>query len=138
LELNMISASLIVPLLLSTQIMASPERQQFSRCLRTFVDAKLEERLAVDAFDAALAGACGPQEAAYRAAYVAAATRMGDTRARADQDAVTEIRDLRGNFKEIFVDSQPQPQPQAQQAQAPAQTQPQAQPAVQAQPEPQQ
>ncbi|HEX8191346.1 MAG TPA: hypothetical protein VF552_00455 [Allosphingosinicella sp.] len=104
----MISASLIVPLLLSTQVMANTERQQFSRCLRTFVDSKIEDRTAQAAFETALAGACSQQEAAYRAAYIAAAIRAGDNRAAAERDAATEVEDLRTNFKEIFESAQSQ------------------------------
>lgn len=104
----MISASVIVSLLLSAQVMASSERQQFSRCLRAFVDSKLEERMSVPDFDAALPGACGPQESAYRAAYIAAATRAGDQRSVAERDAQTEVEDLRDNYKEIFANAQPE------------------------------
>jgi hypothetical protein len=104
--MNVISASLIVPLLLSTQVMASSERQQFSRCLRSFVDSKIEARTGAEAFETALAGACTQQEAAYRAAYVAAAVRAGDSRTVAERDAATEAEDLRTNFKEIFAGSQ--------------------------------
>jgi hypothetical protein len=101
----MFSASLIVPLLLSMQVMAAQPRQQFSTCLRHFMDSKLEERMAADAFDTAIAGACSEQETAYRTAYIAAATRAGDSRASAERDANLEIADLRTNYKEIFHDS---------------------------------
>jgi hypothetical protein len=110
----MISASLIVPLLLSTQVMAAPERQQFSRCLRTFLNTQLEERVAPEAFDRAIAGACSQQEASYRAAYIAAATRTGDTRSAAERDAGTEVEDLRTNYKEQFRDAQPEASPSGQ------------------------
>lgn len=98
----MISTSLIVSLLLSTQIMAGAERQRFSSCLRAFVDAKIEERMAADAFDAALASACGEQETAYRAAYIGAAVRAGDSRTAAERDATLEVGDLRENYKGLF------------------------------------
>lgn len=98
----MFSTSLIVSLLLSTQIMASAERQRFSTCLRSFVDAKVEERMAGDAFDTALTSACGEQETAYRAAYIAAAMRAGDSRTAAERDATLEVGDLRENYKGMF------------------------------------
>jgi hypothetical protein len=98
----MISATLIVPLLLSMQVMASAERQQFSRCLRSFVDSKIDDGMEAAAFDTALAGACRDQETAYRTAYVAAATRAGDSRTVAERDANVEVEDLRTNFKELF------------------------------------
>jgi hypothetical protein len=109
LEFNMISASLIVPLLLSSQMIAGTERQQYSRCLRTFLTTQLEERVAPAAFDTAIAGACAQQEAAYRAAFIAAATRAGDRRPVAERDVETEVEDLRANFKEQFRDAQPEP-----------------------------
>jgi hypothetical protein len=102
----MFSASLIVPLLLSMQMMAGPERQQFSHCLRAFVDSKLEERMSVSDFNTAITSACAEQETRYRAAYLAAATRAGDSRTRAGQDADVEVQDLRDNFKAQFQDAQ--------------------------------
>jgi hypothetical protein len=108
LEFIMISASLIVPLLFSAQMLAGNERQQYSRCLRTFLTAQLDERVAPAAFDTAIAGACSQQEAAYRTAYIAAATRAGDSRPAAERDVATEIADLRSNFKEQYRDAQPE------------------------------
>ncbi len=104
----MISASVIVSLLLGAQVMASSERQQFSSCLRAFVDSKLEERMSVPDFATALPGACTDQESAYRAAYIAAATRAGDRRAMAEEDADLEVEDLRTNYRELFLGSQPE------------------------------
>lgn len=98
----MIFTSVIVPLLLSTQIMASAERQQFSNCLRAFVDAHVQEGTAADAFETAFAAACAQQESAYRAAYIVAAVRAGDRRPLAESDAAVEAEDLRSNFKELF------------------------------------
>lgn len=106
--MNLISASLIVPLLLGMQIMAGNERQQFSRCLRTYVDSKIEARTTNADFDSAFGTACADQERAYRAAYIAAARRAGDSQAVAERDIATEVEDLRTNFKELFHDSQPQ------------------------------
>jgi hypothetical protein len=100
-------ASLIVTALFSMQIMAGAERQQFSHCLRSFVDKKLEERASVEGFEADLATACLQQETAYRAAYIAAAVRAGDSRTMAERDAATEVQDLRFNFVEIFIAGQP-------------------------------
>jgi hypothetical protein len=98
----MFSTSLIVSLLLSTQILASAERQRFSTCLRAFVDEKVEARVSGDAFDTAIGTACAQQETAYRTAYVAAAVRAGDNRASAERDATLEVEDLRENYKGIF------------------------------------
>lgn len=104
--MNVISGSLIVPLLLTLQVLAAGPRQQFSTCLRHFVDSKIEDRTAVDAFDAAIATACSEQETAYRTAYIAAATRAGDSRATAERDAGLEVEDLRNNYKQMFHDAQ--------------------------------
>jgi hypothetical protein len=105
----MISGSLIISLLIGMQgIMAASERQQFSRCLRAFVDSKLAERMEAPAFQTAIATACAPQEAAYRAAYLTAATRAGDSRSRAQSDADIEVEDLRDNFKELFENARSQ------------------------------
>ncbi len=98
----MFPTSLIVSLLLSTQIMASAERQRFSTCLRSFVDAKVEERVSGEAFDTAITTACSEQETAYRTAYIAAAVRAGDNRTAAERDARLEVEDLRENYKGIF------------------------------------
>jgi hypothetical protein len=102
----MLTAPIIASLLFNMQVMASAERQQFARCLRAFVDAKLEERVTPQAFEPAIAVACDQQEATYRAAYVAAATRAGDSRAVAERDARTEVEDLRSNFTELFHSAQ--------------------------------
>ena len=104
----MIPFVLAVSMLATAQIPAAAQRHQFATCLRTFMNAKLEERMAVAAFDTAVSTACAEQEAAYRTAYLAAATRAGDTRARAEQDASLEVQDLRANFRDLFHNSQPQ------------------------------
>ncbi|MDP8995358.1 MAG: hypothetical protein M3N07_10375 [Pseudomonadota bacterium] len=104
----MISALMIVPLLLAQQVLASAERSQFSRCMRAFIDSKLEERMSPEAFDTAQASACSQQEAAYRSAYIAAAMRAGDNRAAAEEGAGIEIEDLRDNYKELFRNAQPE------------------------------
>lgn len=101
----MISASLIVPLLLSMQIMANGQRQQFTSCLRSYVDAKVQDRTPPADFDAAYPTICSAQESAYRAAYIAAARRAGDSQTVAERDAALEVQDLRTNFKELFHDA---------------------------------
>jgi len=102
----MFSASLIVSLLLSLQVMAQGERQQFSQCLRAFMNEKIEQGMSASDFDTAIAAACQQQETAYRTAYIAAAVRAGDRRPMAETDATTEVTDLRANYKELFRGSQ--------------------------------
>ncbi|HEX8655590.1 MAG TPA: hypothetical protein VF693_10250 [Allosphingosinicella sp.] len=103
----MISASMIVPLLLSMQLMANSERNQFSTCLRTYVDAKIQDRTTPADFDTAYPTVCAQQETAYRTAYIAAARRAGDSMTVAQRDAATEVEDLRTNFKELFHNAMP-------------------------------
>ena len=102
----MISSALVFSLLISVQIPAAGPRQAFASCLRTFMNEKVQEGMAVDAFEAAVAGTCTTQENAYRAAYIQAATRAGDGRAAAERDANLEVQDLRANILELFRGAQ--------------------------------
>lgn len=104
----MIPSAFVIALALSTQLIAAGPRQQFSTCLRTFMNSKIEERMTPANFEPALAEACREQETAYRTAYVEAATRAGDRRPRAEEDANLEVQDLRANFLELFRGSQPE------------------------------
>jgi|GEM_PF-3170770 len=104
----MISSVIAASLMLTAQLPAAPQRSQFANCLRSFLNEKLEARMAVPEFETAVAAACREQETAYRAAYVAAATRSGDPRSRAESDSNIEVQDLRTNFLELFRNAQPQ------------------------------
>ena len=104
----MISSFIAVSLMAAAQLPAAPQRSQFANCLRSFMNEKLEARMAVPEFETAVAAACREQETAYRTAYVAAATRAGDPRPRAESDSNVEVEDLRANFLQLFRDSQPQ------------------------------
>ena len=104
----MISSAFVISLALSTQLIAAGPRNQFSTCLRSFVNAKLEERMTPANFETAYTSACREQEAAYKTAYIEAATRAGDRRPRAEEDANLEVQDLRANFLELFRGSQPE------------------------------
>jgi hypothetical protein len=104
----MISSAIAVSLMLAAQLPAAGQRQQFANCLRAFMNEKLEARTAVPEFETAVATACREQESAYRTAYVAAATRAGDPRPRAESDSNVEVQDLRANFLELFRGSQPE------------------------------
>ena len=104
----MISSFLAVSLMAAAQLPAAPQRAQFAQCLRTFMNQKLEARMGVPEFETAAAAACREQETAYRTAYVAAATRGGDPRPRAESDSNVEVEDLRANFLELFRNAQPQ------------------------------
>lgn len=104
----MIPQVLAVTLMVTAQLPGAPQRQQFASCLRSFMTAKLEERMAADSFETALAAACRDQETAYRTAYIEAAVRAGDRRPAAERDVGLEVQDLRSNFLQLFRDSQAQ------------------------------
>ena len=104
----MISSVLAISLMAAAQLPAAPQRSQFANCLRAFVNEKLEARMAPAEFETAVAAACRDQETAYRTAYVAAATRSGDSRSRAEGDSNVEVQDLRANFLELFRNAQPE------------------------------
>lgn len=106
----MIPYVLAFSMMVTAQIPAAAQRQQFAQCLRTFVNSKVEERVEAAAFQTAYPAACTEQETAYRTAYVQAATRSGDPRARAERDAGMEVEDLRTNFRELFENAQTRPQ----------------------------
>ena len=89
-------------LTMAADIPAAAPRQQFSTCLRRFMVAKAEEGMEREAFGTAINTACAEQETAYRTAYIAAATRQGDSRAAATRDATLEIDDLRANFRDQY------------------------------------
>jgi hypothetical protein len=101
----MISTALLFATLAVVDVPAAQPRQQFSTCLRSFMTAKINDRMPAADFDAALAAACAPQEAAYRAAYITAARRQGDSQTVAERDVRVEVEDLRTNFRELFHNS---------------------------------
>lgn len=109
-------------------------REAYTRCLRAFVEQKLQERMTAEAFQTAFPQACPQQESAYRAAVIQreVASRIG--RAAAEESASTEIEDARFNFRDRFEmavqDSAPAAQPAAATATATATATPAAQPAA--------
>ena len=104
----MIPEVLAFSLLLTQQLPGATQRHQFNNCLRSFMTSKLEERMTPANFETAFAAACREQEAAYRTAYIEAAVRAGDRRPLAEQDASTEVEDLRSNYLELYRGSQPE------------------------------
>ena len=94
--------------LMAAQLLAAGPRQEFSSCLRAFMTTKLEARMEPAAFETEQASTCTAQETAYRAAYIQAAVRVGDSRAVAERDANLEVEDLRTTFLELFQGSQPE------------------------------
>jgi hypothetical protein len=104
----MMISVLAFTMMASAQMPAAPQRRQLATCLRSFVTAKLDERMTPADFETAVAAACREQEASYRTAYIAAATRAGDRAPAAERDANLEVQDLRANYLELFRGSQPQ------------------------------
>ena len=113
-------------------------REAYTRCLRAFVEQKLQDRMTLEAFQTAFPQACPQQEQAYRAAVIQREVSSRISRADAEESANTEIEDARFNFRDRFemavADSAPRPQPAAPAAAtataAAAPTAPAAQPAA--------
>ena len=97
-------------------------REAYTRCLRTFVQRSLDDRMTPAAFETAFPQACPQQEAAYRAAVIQREVASRISRANAEESANLEIEDARVNFRGTFEMSQPEPAatPAAQPASAPA------------------
>lgn len=106
-------------------------REAYTACLRTYVEASLDSRMALEAFLAAYPQQCAAQESAYRAAVIAREIASRASRADAEESATMEIDDRRLNFRERFEMSLPEPAP------APAAPAPATPPATPAPPPPQ-
>ena len=77
-------------------------RREYSTCLQAFMKSSLKEKMDPAAFDAALAPACESKAQAFRGASIAADTAIGIKRAAAEENAGTELEDLRANTKEYY------------------------------------
>jgi hypothetical protein len=77
-------------------------RKAYSACLGGFMKKSVADKLAVDAFAAALTPACAAQEQAFRSAVVASDTAAGIKRASAEANAASEIQDMIANTKDSF------------------------------------
>jgi hypothetical protein len=77
-------------------------REAYTRCLRTFVEQKVQERMTAEAFQTAFPQACPQQEAAYRASVIQREVASRISRADAEESATLEIDDARTNFRERF------------------------------------
>ena len=103
-ETAMVSSVLV--LLLAAASMQSDTtrtaREAYTRCLRAFETRSVESRMAVDAFNTALATACTAEKTAYHDAVVRRETATRATRATAEQSATEELNDALTNSRERF------------------------------------
>ena len=66
-------------------------REAYTRCLRAFMQHSVEGRMAVDAFNTALATTCAAEKTAFHDAVVRRETASRATRATAEQSATEEV-----------------------------------------------
>jgi hypothetical protein len=82
----------------------NPARQAFSKCLSSVVKTDLEAKTAPDAFATKANAACMAEEASFRSASVAADRAVGIRSADAEQNAKSEITDIRSNALQRYKD----------------------------------
>ena len=80
------------------------ERQALTHCLSAMVKADLKEKTAADAFATKANAACMAEEAAFRAKSIAADRAVGIRPADAEQNAKSEITDIRQNALDQYKD----------------------------------
>ena len=107
-------------------------RENFTRCLRVFVDNSTRDHKTLEQFNTAFPQACPAEQNAFRQAIIQRDMGMRSTRATAEESANLEVEDARANYNDIFQMSLP-PQQVAHSAPAPAAAAP-SQPTVAAQP----
>ncbi|HZG08806.1 MAG TPA: hypothetical protein VEZ70_07500 [Allosphingosinicella sp.] len=79
-------------------------RKEYSACLSGFMKKSLKEDMEETAFAGGLGPACTAQEQKFRAAVISADTAAGLKRAAAEENAGTEVDDIRANQVEMFKD----------------------------------
>lgn len=77
-------------------------RRAYADCLRSYMRAQLEQRTEPAAFESALATQCTDRAAAYSAALVQRDSRVGGSRARAEEDARMAMEDMRTTTIEYY------------------------------------
>ena len=98
----MISHVLLAAMLASPNAALIPARNAYSKCLTTLMRTDLKEKVDAAAFEAKLATACKAEEAAFRAASIAADVAVKIARATADRNASDEIGYIRENTVENY------------------------------------
>lgn len=83
-------------------------RESYTRCLRTYVERSLTERMSPANFATAYPQQCMTEQNAYRAAVIAREVAARSSRADAEESATMEIDDARLNFSERFDMAQPE------------------------------
>ena len=95
-------------------------REAYTRCLRTYVERSLTERMTPANFATAYPQQCMTEQNAYRTAVIAREVAARSSRADAEESATMEIDDARLNFSERFDMAQPETPAQPPAAAAPA------------------
>jgi hypothetical protein len=80
-------------------------REAYTRCLRAFMQHSVEGRMAVDAFNTALATTCTAEKTAFHDAVVRRETGSRATRATAERSATEEVDEATTNFRELYADA---------------------------------
>lgn len=89
--------------------MSRASGEAFTRCLRTFVERALSERMVPSRFNGEFPTACSAEEDAFHAAVFARETREHMSRADAEESAGLEIDDARTSAADRFAMAQPVP-----------------------------
>jgi hypothetical protein len=105
LEFEMISS--VLALLLATSTAQAPDpsaraREAYARCLHTFLERSVGDRMTPEDFDSALEGQCAAQQATLRDVVIRRETSFGANREAAEQDAELELDELKANYRELF------------------------------------
>lgn len=81
---------------------ANVQRQSFTKCLAAMLRPDLEKKTAADAFATKANAACTAEEASFRAASISADRAIGIRAADAEQNAKSEIADIRSTTLERY------------------------------------
>ena len=77
-------------------------RKAYSACLERFMAQRLDEKMAPEAFDAAIGTACAPEASRLRQAAMDAAKAQGRPAASAEEMVTGDMEDYQLNTKELF------------------------------------
>ena len=83
-------------------------REAFTRCLQTFVQRSVDNRMSAADFEAQYPQQCSAEQAAFREAIIRRDTAARISRADAEESANLEVEDARVNFSERFAMSLPE------------------------------
>lgn len=82
---------------------ATTARDAYTACLREFMQASLRDRMAQDAFDAALPQQCAAQLSAFREALRAREVGFRTPAGEIDEILNQEVEDARANMRETYA-----------------------------------